>query len=172
MRELPPDWTEELDPFTPEQVAQIEARIGEALPEPYKEIVMTHGDLYFEHPRLFDVEWQRIDGEPLDPAESRDFVTEYATYGFHSAERVLEQLDLIRMNIGDNLPERYFPFAQDLQAMHLMLDLKRGRGHGAIWAWWFKSEPWGTGDNQYVGYVAESLEAFLFEATRDAPDDW
>ncbi|PID36634.1 MAG: hypothetical protein CR993_04645 [Rhodobacterales bacterium] len=69
------------------------------------------------------------------------------------------------------IPKKYFPVGTDISGMYLLMDISPEK-FGTIWAWHKSTDPWGKGDNLYIGFVADSYEDFLFNRLQEPTEDW
>ena len=147
---------------------------GLELPQRYVEIASEIGFPYFEDGMYFDVSWSRIDGQRMKTDEQENLVLELLLLVFSGAVTIEEMLGQIRhwsTRLGRPvLPSHYFPFARDAFTTHLLFDLSPER-HGQIYAWPPILDPWGEEENKYIGFVADSLDDFLFNRLRDESTD-
>ena len=168
------EWGDADERVEPVVLKELASRVRGNLPRRYVEILEVFGPPYFEKgDKAFTVDWSRFDGKKLRHDEQALFPEDYAISVFSSPPRLTEMLDHIEFCSSFEapcLPRPFFPFATDVFSMMLLFDLSPER-HGQIYAWQPVPEPWGEGENQYIGFVADSLDDFLFNRLRDESTD-
>ena len=175
MEALMKDWVVEELKVSKSDLARLSKRVTGQLPPRYAKIITEYGIPSFDlDGRYFDVAWSRIDGEVVTAPELERLQTEFLTFGFLTSETVANVLDMFERYAprdgGFAAPPHFFPFAQDVYSLTLVFDLSPER-HGQIYAWQPVPEPWGEGENRYIGFVADSLDDFLFNRLRDGSTD-
>jgi hypothetical protein len=159
-------WTEDMPKATSDdllQLTQIETSIKQAFPAEYKEIITNYGFPYFEPAMCFVPVWQKYNNEPFtqEELEGMTDVPERGIATFQEITTLAETYELLAQFPG-YIPPQLFPFTKDFGTSYLAFKLDDSPQHGSIWCVVNSDEPWGTGDNQCVGYVAPNLTEFLF----------
>ena len=175
MRPLPHSWNDNGTKLTVDALKTLEAHVSRPLPEDYRQLLIDHGSVWFGmDSKYFDVAWSRLNGQDLSTSGIEALGPEMAIFGLSSTDGIERMLGDIsrgsRIAGGAALPDHYFPFAEDHFGAMIVFDLSPER-HGQVYAWWPRSDRWGEGENQYIGFVADSLDDFLFNRLRDESTD-
>ena len=140
-------------PATAEEIAEVEALAGRSLPADYKGFLKDHGF----------VEWDMDIPDTFDYRLGTDQPVVKSAYIAHLSNLAfLREFD--KYGRADNpsqglpqFPAEYFPIGGTPGQDKILLEL----GTGRIWYWPERADPWGTGDNTELGYVAESFTRFV-----------
>ena len=157
------------------EVDELQKKTPHPLPKTYTRILTEYGRPYFDSgSKYFDVMWSNLDGGTAPSHLEDDLGAELAIFGLSSPDAIERMTDATRRGRriagGAVLPDHYFPFAEDHFGAMIVFDLSPER-HGQVYAWWPRSDRWGEGENQYIGFVADSLDDFLFNRLRDESTD-
>jgi SMI1 / KNR4 family (SUKH-1) len=164
------EWGEGLSAeWTLLEIQNIEATFDIKFPADYVEI-FTQGSIYFDDGRMYEAAWQRFDGKAIALDDVDEIETEYGISTFSSLEQIvfLNQtfvVDAIKRN-RPSFPLGMIPFSYGASSEVLLFAASNSdKKPGSVWVWPITDEVWGTGDNIYIGYVADSFTEFLFEKT-------
>ena len=176
MTELPNTVEAGGEPFTEAQVIELEKMIGLALPSDYREIILQYGSVFpKEDDAVVEIDWRRIDGEPLSKEDREEFETLYLFYGSWSEKNIRETYERIHLHDGRQpvvLPKQFLPIGHDTGGTLYLLDLSV-TGGGSVWAWGKNlNDPWLQGINLYIGFVAYSFTDLIANRLKPVPEDW
>ncbi|MFM2423885.1 MAG: hypothetical protein RLZZ70_272 [Candidatus Parcubacteria bacterium] len=163
-------WSEGLSAnFTLSEIQHIESTFNIKFPEEYVEI-FTRGSIYVEDSLVFKAMWQRFDGRPITLEDVDEVETEYGISAFSTLEQIISLnqifvIDAIKRN-RPSFPVGMIPFSYGASSVILLFATDNSdKKPGSVWVWPISDEVWGTRDNIYIGYVADSFTEFLFEKT-------
>lgn len=150
------------------ELESLEQQVGFELPSDYKTFMMTFGPVGFgDEGVTYDVEWRRVDGKPLssdeDEDEDEDFEDDFLLLVLSNPEYIRECLSRLWLSGGakvPRIPDKYFPIAQEAIYPYVVMSLE-GDDYGAIYLYYPSDDPWGTGENNYLGYIAKSFTDFI-----------
>ncbi|NJN05155.1 MAG: SMI1/KNR4 family protein [Rhodobacteraceae bacterium] len=143
-------------PATPLEIAELEALAGQALPADLIGFLRTHGF----------VEWDIDIPDTFDYrlGQSGQTVVKSAYVGRMASLHSLR--DFVRYGRAENpslglpqFPPTYWPVVRTPGQDVVLTEL--GPSAGRIWYWPERADPWGTGDNTELGFVADSFTAFI-----------
>ncbi len=152
-------------------VTEVEDRVGTTLPDGFKYIMTHFSPLYLDETKTFEVDWRRIDHEPLSVEEQEDFERTFGIRAFSDEATLRKEISFLLDTPPCVTPKNLIPVATDMSGMYLLMDLSPEK-HGTIWAWFPSSDPWGQENNMYIGFMADSYEDFLFNRMQEPPEDW
>lgn len=152
-------------PFTATEIEELEQTLGCKLPVDYAEFVRTLGPVRFPSPRVtFDVVWQRVDGKAMDADEDEDFEDDFMLMILSDFENIQEHIRFLHGAYSKDgtsfIDKSLFPFSSDVDRGFLLMSLAE-ETYGKVYIYFPGDDPWGTGNNNYLGYVAGSFTDFI-----------
>ena len=126
------------------------------IPGSYIELITRYGFVELdqpEDPSVFNYSYR-------EPELSMEF--DGAISHFMDAARVRQYYTGLVLDEADDLPKfpnTMLPIGLDFGQSHVLLEC--GGESDRIWFWEFQGEPWGSGANVRLGFVADTLNAFL-----------
>ena len=150
--------------FAAQAIEELEASVGSKLPDDYKDFVTKLGGVRFPSPRVtYDVEWRRVDAKALESDEDEDFEDDFMLLVLSDPENIHEHIRYLHAKDGTYepfLPKTFFPFAKGATGDYLVMSLAEN-DYGAVYVYFPSDDPWGTGENNYLGYIASSFTDFI-----------
>lgn len=141
---------------TAEEVAMLRKLPPLAVPESYVELITRFGYLKFDpldDPCRFDWAYR----EPELTMEFKASIAAFAT-----APKVQQRYEGLVLDEDDDLPKFpnfLLPIATNFGQSQILLEC--GGESDRIWFWEFQGDAWGEGNNVRLGFVADTLQAFL-----------
>ncbi len=150
-------WAEAgFSPATRDEVARVAELMGRTPPADYQEFLLSHGFVEWDIDIPDTFQW-RLRGEGQDVVKSSSVT---------HLEPVRKMESYLRHGRVDDpsrglpqFPAEFFPIAGTAGQDAILMEL--APEHGRIWYWPEREDPWGTGDNTELGFVAESFTAFI-----------
>lgn len=156
-------------PMTEAELNDLEARAGHRLSDDYRSFMKTMGPVNFgDDGATFDVDWRRIDGQPMAADEDEDFEDDFMLLVLSDAEVIASNIDFLNTAHGAQgpmVPPVLFPFAAQATRGYLLMSLAQSDS-GSIYLYYPSNDPYGEGENAYLGYIAPSFSTFLDTALR------
>ena len=156
---------DEENAFDASALAEIEQKLGLALPNDYKGFVLSTGDVAFiDDGVTSDFEWRRSNGAAIQSDETEDFEDEYMLLVLDGPEEIIENINVLHGHYRQDgvgmLPKHLFPFTAGATREYLLISLAP-KDHGSVYLYFPSDDPWGTGENNYLGYIASSFTDFI-----------
>jgi len=150
--------------FSASDLNQIELAMGTNLPEDYKAFVSKMGPVSFgEDGVTFDVEWRRVDKKAMALGEDEDFEDDFMLLVLSDVDDVREHIDWLHAisgNYDPMVPRDFFPFSTGASREYFLMSLAK-EDYGAVYLYFPSDDPWGTSENNYLGYIASSFTDFI-----------
>ena len=141
-------------------ITRIESKIGYTISAPYVEFITKFGFVVFD-----DVPEMRCHFDYLKVFPDRK-ETHLGNIGFFlETEKLIKAYEILTTTEFDDdedfpkFPRNYLPVGNDAGTGQILLEL--GEHAGRIWYWPFNEWAWGTGDNTWLGYVADDFYDFI-----------
>ncbi len=151
-------------------IAAAESALGFALPDDYKAFIRQYGFVSFGRDDEDRCSFSMILGRPWA------FLREEHSVGYLPSLDKLVQIHRSMTTTDDlddetrpSIPPGFLPVARDARYGCVLIDVAEHPGR--VWFWPESDWRWGTEDNRFLGYVADSFEAFIngLQPYRDRP---
>lgn len=142
---------------TAADIMRVEAALGQELPADYKAFVGEHGFVEWDIdiPDSFDY---RL-GPEHQPTIKNDGCISHLWPVRHLERMAADQRSEGQDGLPLLYPNTHFPIGGTPGQDQILLELTPKPGR--IWFWPEREDPWGTGDNTELGFVAETFTAFI-----------
>lgn len=151
--------------FSSEDIASLQTEAGGRLPEDFATFMQTMGPVSFGDDGVtFDVTWQRVDGEDMTADEDEEFQDDFMLLVFSGIESIKKHIRFLHGAYSKDgepmIDKSLFPFSSDVDRGFLLMSLAEDT-YGKIYVYFPADDPWGTGNNNYLGYIAASFTDFI-----------
>ncbi len=151
--------------YTEAEIQRLIRAAEKPLPQDYLDFLREFGGVSFADAGVtFDVTWQRVDGQPMAADEDDDFEDDFMILILSSPQMVLETRSWLHGDDNPHLPpiipKTLFPISRDADRGILLISLAEGT-YGHVYIYFPGYDLWGTGNNNYLGYIASSFTDFI-----------
>jgi hypothetical protein len=159
------------------EIEKIEDLLGHSLTKDYVETLKQCNAPYIESlDKVVHCRWLNLDQSPAEGDEAEEFETISPIFSLWNVDTIITELKQVHEYSDKSktfLPKWFVPIAHNGGGGDYIMDVSSGPDRGSIYLWYVNlNDPWGDGNNRFVGHIADNFTQFIQEKIVDAPEDW